>query len=429
MAPYNGRRMFERTTIPDGPRVITARLPGARSVAAAVYVLAGSRTETEADAGAAHFMEHLTFRGTATYPSSQAISEAVEGIGGTFNAATDRESTVYWAKVPRRETGLAVEVLSDLVVRPLLRDDDIVGERDIIVEEIRSYRDDPSDLVTTQFDLAVFGETPLGREIAGDEGSVRQLAAPTLHDFWARSYRPANCVVALAGDIEHDAVREMVAGAFGTGNGVIPGFMPPPVLPSPRRVRRIERDTAQAHLCVGVPALRRDHPDSWTLEIMNTVLGEGMSSRLFLIVREQLGLAYDVSTILNAYVDCGIFGVCAGVDPADLGPALDAVLRQLGRLRDETIGPAELEKAKAFAGGRLELRLEETHHLASWVGVQEALHEEVLDLDEALAKIDAVTSDDIRELGGRLLQDDRLALAVVAPPDTGLELEARLRLP
>jgi predicted Zn-dependent peptidase len=276
---------------------------------------------------------------------------------------------------------------------------------------------------------AVYGPTPLGREIAGDEGSVRRLAAPTLHDFWARSYRPANCVVAVAGDIEHDAVRDMVAGGFGPGNGIVPGFMSPPVLPSAQRVRRVERDTAQAHLCVGVPALRRDHPDSWALEIMNTVLGEGMSSRLFLIVREQLGLAYDVSTILNAYVDCGIFGVCAGVDPADLGPALDAVLVQLGRLRDETIAPAELEKAKAFGGGRLELRLEETHHLASWVGVQEALHDEVLDLDQALAKIDAVTADDIRDLAGRLLADDRLALAVVAPAGSGADLEARLRLP
>ncbi len=421
--------MFERTTIPDGPRIITARLPGARSVAAAVYVLAGSRTETESDAGAAHFMEHLTFRGTAAYPSSQAISEAVEGIGGTFNAATDRESTVYWAKVPRREAGLAVEVLSDLVVRPLLRDADIAGERDIIVEEIRSYRDDPSDLVATQFDLAVFGETPLGREIAGDESSVRQLEGPTLQDFWSRAYRPANCVVALAGDIDHDAVSDLVATRFGTGNGVVPGFTSPPVLPSPQRVRRVERDTAQAHLCVGVPALRRDHPDSWALEIMNTVLGEGMSSRLFLIVREQLGLAYDVSTILNAYADCGIFGVCAGVDPVDLGPALDAILQQLGRLRDESVPAAELEKAKAFGGGRLELRLEETHHLASWVGVQEALHDEVLDLDQALAKIEAVTADDIRELAGRLLTDDRLALAVVAPSGAGPDLADRLHLP
>lgn len=398
-------------------------------MAASVYVLAGSRSETDGDAGAAHFMEHLTFRGTERYPSSQAISEAVEGIGGSFNAATDRESTVYWAKVPRRECGRALEVLGDLVVRPLLREGDMSGERDIIVEEIRSYRDDPVDLVGTLFDLAVFGDSPLGREIAGDESSVRTLAHGTLHDFWGRAYRPANCVVALAGDLEHGAMVDLVATTFGTGNGVVPGFAAPPDLPSRARVRRLERDTAQAHFCVGVPGLRRDHPEAWALELMSTVLGEGMSSRLFLIVREQLGLAYDVSTMLNAYVDCGAFGVCAGVDPADLGPALEAVLAQLGRLRDEPIPEHELEKAKAFAGGRLELRLEETHHLAGWLGVQEALHEEVLDLDQALERLSAVTPAQIQDLAGRLLVEDRLALAVVAPPGAGAGLEEQLRLP
>jgi predicted Zn-dependent peptidase len=421
--------MFQRTKIPDGPRVITARVPGARSVAASVYVLAGSRTETQDDAGAAHFMEHLTFRGTAAYPSSKAISEAVEGCGGSFNAATDRESTVYWAKVPGRQAGRAVEVLGDLIVRPLLREDDIAGERDIIVEEIRSYRDDPVDLVGTLFDLAMFGETPLGREIAGDEGSVQRLAPDTLQDFWSRAYRPANCVVALAGDLEHDAVVELVAKDFGTGNGVVPGFQPPPTTPSAERIRRVERDTAQAHFCVGVPGLPRDHPESWALELMNTVLGEGMSSRLFLIVREQLGLAYDVAPLLNSYADCGVFGVSAGVDPADLGAALDAVLAQLARLRDEPIADHELGKAKAYAGGRLELRLEETHHLAGWYGVQEALHDEVLELDDALQRIDAVTAEQIQHLAGRLLADDHLALAVVAPAGAGTDCESRLRLP
>jgi predicted Zn-dependent peptidase len=220
--------MFQRTTIPDGPRVITARLPGARSVAASVYVLAGSRAETDGDAGAAHFMEHLTFRGTAGYPSSQAISEAVEGIGGVFNAATDRESTVYWAKVPGRETERAVDVLADLIVRPLLRDGDIAGERDIIVEEIRSYRDDPADLVGTLFDLAVFGETPLGREIAGNESSVRSLEAATLHDFWSRtawSRSPATWTT--------KPWSTWSAGRSGPAMGSCPGTLPSRPCPPP----------------------------------------------------------------------------------------------------------------------------------------------------------------------------------------------------
>jgi predicted Zn-dependent peptidase len=421
--------MFERTVIPGGPRVISARRPAARSVAVAVYVLAGSRAEDGTDVGAAHFMEHLTFRGTAAYPSSQAISEAIEGIGGVFNAATDRETTVYWAKVPRVRVDRAVEVLGDLIARPLLREADVASEREIIVEEIRSYQDDPIDLVASLFDLAVFGETPLGREIAGDEESVRRLGTGSLQAFWSRAYRPANCVVALAGDIDHGAAVELVGRGFGTGNGAVTPAAPPPHLPSPQRVRLADRDTNQAHFCVGVPALRRDDPDAWTLELMNAVLGEGMSSRLFLIVRESLGLAYDVSTVIHAYADCGAFGVFAGVDPEDLTPALGAVLAQLARLRDEPVPGRELEKAKAFVGGRLELRLEETHHLASWLGAQEALHEQVLDLDEALDRIHGVSSEGIRELAGRLLADERLALAVVAPTGADGGLADRLRLP
>lgn len=421
--------MFERTALPGGPRVISAPLPGARSVAVSVYVLAGSRAEGNEAVGAAHFMEHLTFKGTSAYPSSRAVSEALEGIGGSFNAGTDRESTVYWAKVPRRETARAVAVLADLVVRPLLRDNDIATERGIIVEEIRSYHDDPGELVFMLFDQALFGDTPLGREIAGDEVSVQRLPEAVLRDFWTRGYRPANCVVAVAGEIEHAEVRDLVAAAFGTGNGARPAFAPAPALPAAERVRVVERETAQAQLCVGVPGLRRDDPDAWTLELLSTVLGEGMSSRLFLTVREELGLAYDVHSFLTSYADCGALGVGAGVAPEDLGPALEAIMVELARLRDEPVPAAELAKAKAYAAGRLELRLDETQHLAAWFGSQEALHEEVLTLEAALVRLQAVTPEAIRELGGRLIREDRLALAAVVPPGRAAGLDARLRLP
>ena len=167
--------MFERTALPSGPRVITSRLAGARSVSMAAYVLAGSRLETAADAGAAHFMEHITFKGTAAYPTTRAVSEAIEGIGGSFNAATDRESTVYWVRVPLREAARGMDVLGELIVRPKLRSEEIESERAVIVEEIRSYLDDPGEHVHSLFDLAMFGDSPLGREIAGSEESVRAL--------------------------------------------------------------------------------------------------------------------------------------------------------------------------------------------------------------------------------------------------------------
>jgi predicted Zn-dependent peptidase len=420
--------MFQRTALPDGPRVISARLPSSRSLSVAVYVLAGSRLESPAQAGVAHFMEHVTFKGTRAYPTTAAVSEAVEGCGGSSNAATDRESTVYWTRLPVRQFDLAFNVLSELICRPLLRDTDIARERDIIVEEIRSYRDDPGQYVFNLFDSAFFGDTPLGWEIAGDEESVRALPESDIRSFWAETYRPANTVVAVAGDIDHDHVVEKVRQTFGTGNGIVPGFDAAPALPQ-QRLSVEHRDVAQAHVCLGLPALRRDDPDQWTLEMLNTILGEGSSSRLFQKLREEAGLAYDVHSFQTDYADCGTLQVYAGVDPADLPQTVDAILRELQRMTEEPVGMDELDRARSFAGGRLELRLEESRHLSAWIGVQEALHDRVLTPDEALAELAEVTPDMIQSLAQRLFRDDRLCLAVIAPARTTSRLEQALHLP
>ena len=243
--------MFERTALPEGPRVISSRVPGARSVSIAAYVLAGSRLESAAEAGVAHFMEHLTFKGTAAYPSTRAISEAIEGAGGSFNAATDRESTVYWVRVPHREARLGMDVIGELIVRPTLSGDEIEGERSVIIEEIRGYQDDPAEYAQILFQSAMFGDGPLGREICGDEAGIRALPDETIRDFWRATYRPANTVVAVAGDLGHDEALDLASNAFGTGNGVVPGFAPAPALPAGERVLVGKRPTAQAQLVVG----------------------------------------------------------------------------------------------------------------------------------------------------------------------------------
>jgi predicted Zn-dependent peptidase len=422
--------MFERTALAGGPRVISARLPGARSVSIAAYVLAGSRLETPAEAGVAHFMEHITFKGTERFPSTRAISEAIEGVGGSFNAATDRESTVYWVRVPRREATRAMDVVGELIVRPKLDEKEIDGERTVIVEEIRSYLDDPAEYAQTLFQQAMFGSGALGREICGDEDGIRALPSDTIRGFWRTMYRPANTVIAVAGDLPHAEAVELAGAAFGTGNGAIPGFAAAPQLPAGERAMlRARRDTSQAQLIVGVPALRRDHPDAWILAVLNAVLGDGMSSRLFLSVREAQGLAYDVSSGLVDYADAGSLEVSAGVDPGRLKAALDAVLVELVRLRDEPVPAEELAKTKAYLSGGLELRMDETRHLASWIGGQEALHDRVLDLDEALAAVAAVDAADVQRLAGELFRDEGLRLAVVAPARYLRGLERRLRLP
>jgi predicted Zn-dependent peptidase len=421
--------MFQRTKLAEGPRVISARLPGSRSVSIAAYVLAGSRIESADQAGVAHFMEHLTFKGTAGYPSSRAISEAVEGVGGSANAATDRESTVYWARVPRREAGTAMAVLGQLIVHPTLDDADIDQERTVIVEEIRSYFDDPSEYAQMLIQQALFGEGPLGREICGDEAGIRSLPTSAIRDFWRAMYRPANTVVAVAGDLEHDEAVTLAAAAFGTGNGALPGYEAAPTLPAGPRLLTGKRDTSQAQLAIAVPALRRDHPDAWTLAVLNGVLGDGMSSRLFLGVREEKGLAYDVSSGIVEYADSGALEISAGVDPDQLPSAIEAILAELVRMVDDPIPDEELAKAKAYLSGGLELRMDDTRHLASWIGGQEALHDRVFTLDEALASVEAVRSADVTRLAAELFRDEALRMAVVAPARHLRGLERHLRLP
>ena len=421
--------MFERTALPDGPRVISARLPAARSVSVAAYVLAGSRQESPEQVGVAHFLEHLTFKGTAAYPTTRALSEAIEGVGGSFNAATDRESTVYWARVPRRDAARAVEVLGELIARPALDRSEIDRERDVIVEEIRSYLDEPAEYCQILLQGALFGDGPLGREICGDEAAVRSLPEDRIRGFWAAGYRPSNVVVAVAGDLEHDWAVETAERAFGRGDGVLPAFAPAPALPAGPRYVFGRRATTQAQLAIGVPALPRDHPDAWALAILNAVLGEGMSSRLFLRLVDRDALAYDVSSGLVEYADAGALIVSAGVDPDRLGPSLDAILDELGRLRRDPVPDDELAKAKAYVSGGLELRMDETRHLASWIGGQEALHDRVLTLDEALAAVDAVDGPTVGRIAAALLTDDALRMAIVAPARGARALERRLRLP
>jgi len=421
--------MFDRTTLPEGPRVISARLPAARSVSVAAYVPAGSRLEAPEQAGMAHFLEHLTFKGTAAFPTTRALSEAIEGVGGSFNAATDREATVYWARVPRRETQRAMAVLGELICRPALDPGEIDREREVIVEEIRGYLDDPAEFGQILFQQAMFGATALGREICGEEADVRALPAAGIRDFWAATYRPANAVLAVAGDLDHAEAVDLAARSFGTGNGAVHRFDPAPALPAGKRVLTGRRDTTQAQVIIGVPALRRDHPDAWALAVLNAILGDGMSSRLFLSLVDRDALAYDVSSGIVEYADAGALQLSAGVDPGRVGRTIDAMLRELVVLRDEMVGEDELAKAKAYLAGGLELRMEETRALASWIGGQEALHERVLTLDEALAAVAAVMAGDVSRLARELFRNDLLRLAVVAPARSLRGLDRHLRLP
>ena len=385
--------MFERTALPSGPRVISARLPGARSVSIAAYVLAGSRLETPAEAGVAHFMEHITFKGTARFPSTRAISEAIEGVGGSFNAATDRESTVYWVRVPRREATRAMDVLGELIVRPRLADDEIEGERAVIVEEIRSYLDDPAEYAQILFQQAMFGDGPLGREICGDEEGIRALPAATIRDFWRTIYRPANTVVALAGDVGHDEAVAL-AGARRSGPATARSRATPRrrrCRPGKRFLFGARRDASQAQLVA-----RRARPPPRPSRRVGPVGAQRRPRRRDVEPALPVGPrgARASPTTCRRVSSTTPMRARSRSRPASirqrLPAALEAILAELVRLRDEPVPPEELDKAKAYLSGGLELRMDETRHLASWIGGQEALHDRVLTLEEALAAVAAV---------------------------------------
>lgn len=268
----------------------------------------------------------------------------------------------------------------------------------------------------------------MGREICGDEADIRSLPEQTIRDFWAASYRPSNIVVAVAGDLDHDTALALVGPSFGRGNGARTAYAPAPVLPAGERYLLGHRDASQAQLALAVPAYRRDHPEAWPLAVLNGVLGDGMSSRLFLSVREERGLAYDVGSGITEYADAGSLSIYAGVDPKGLEAALGAILAELERLRDEPVPADELARSKAYLSGGLELRMDDSRHVASWLGGQEALHDRVLTLEEALAAIDAVQPEDVKRVAGDLFRDELLRMAVVAPPRHGEHLDRSLRL-
>jgi len=422
----------QRSVLPNGLRVVTQPMPTARSVAVGLFVGVGSRREDEAHAGLSHLLEHLVFKGTRRYPEAGALSEAVEGCGGSVNAATDRELTIYTARVPAEAASRALEVVSDLVLAPLLRPRDLIGEKPVIVDEIRMYVDSPGDHVFSIFDELLFERHPLGREIAGTPRSVRRARHETVVEHWERWYRPGNLVLAAAGQIRHDDVLKTAASWFEAGPSTsAPTHLAPPLeppTPAPAGSLRVAyRRLSQGNLCIGMPGVSRDDPDRWALDLLGAVLGDGMSSRLFLELRERRSLTYDVSTFGATFADCGTFGVHAGFDPEQAPAVVAAILEQLERVVQEPITPAELDRARAFTRGRLELRMEETGSVASWLGTGESLLPRILTVDEVIERLDALTADDLLRVARRYVRPDLARLAVLGPFRSRLRFERMLQ--
>lgn len=414
----------ERVTLPNGVRVLISEMPEARSVSVAVYVGVGSRSESKLNAGTSHFLEHMVFKGTAKRPTASEISQQIEGVGGSVNASTDKEATVFSAFVPARHYLLALDVVADMVRSPLLRESDVESERNVIVEEIRMYRDQAPDRVHTMIDELLYPAHPLGWEIAGREAVVLGLTAQGLRDFMSAGYAPSRIVVALAGRLDASEARQAVEAHFGDLTPRAPLPMRPAPRPGRLRTKVLAKRGEQAHICIGWRGVAQDHPDKYALDVLNAVLGEGMSSRLFLELREKRALTYDVHSYDSNYTDAGHLVIYAGVAPARATEAVSAALAEVARLRAELVGDAELLRIRDFAKGRIELRLEHSRGVSSWLAGQELFLGRVRTVDEVCAIIDSVTPADIQRVARLYLRPELAYLAAVGPRATVSQLTA-----
>ncbi|MGH2460995.1 MAG: M16 family metallopeptidase [Chloroflexota bacterium] len=406
--------MYQKSRLDNGLRLITSQIPHARSVSASFFVRVGSRNEPEAIQGASHFLEHMLFKGTEKRPTPKDISEAIEGIGGYFNAEAGKELTVYWDKVADRHWTTAVEVLGDLLRHSRFDPAEIEKERKVIAEELGMLNDSPGDWVHILADQAMWGDQPLGRDVAGTRDSVLSISHDQLLDWFNTFYIPSNLVISVAGPIEHEAVRAEIDRQLGKWDGPPPPAWSPAGASPVSRVLLKSKRTEQAHFCLSMPSLPYDHPERYALELLNIILGEGMSSRLFLEIREKHGLAYDVHSYTNEYEDAGSLVVYAGVEPSRIDEALRATLGQVGRMA-EPIPEDELGRAKEFWKGRMLLRLEDTRSIASWLGAQELLLGRIYTVDDVIERVDRVQAADLQSLAARLFVPDKLCLAVIGP--------------
>jgi predicted Zn-dependent peptidase len=408
--------LYKKTTLDNGVRVITAGMPHTASVSVCIFVGTGSRYEADKIAGVSHFIEHVVFRGSAKRPTSMDISEAIEGVGGVLNGGTDKETTLYWCKVAKEHFPLALDVLVDMLLCPRFELADIESERPVIIEEIKMGKDSPSSRVGQLIDELLCPGQPLGRDIAGSPETVQAMSRDDMLSYLGSHYLPGDTVVAVAGSVEHSQVLKAVKKALGgwSSRRKLPLFKPY-IEKAGEHVHIEHRDIEQAHLCLALNGYSAFHPSRFALDLLNVILGEGMSCRLFCEVRDKLGLAYSIHSYAEHYSDAGCLTVYAGIKPETLSLTVETILGQLRLLKDKPVSAAELNKAKEAAKGRLLLRMEDSHNVAGWFGGQEILTGKIMTPDEVLAIIDAITADDIMAVANELFVLKALRLAVVGP--------------
>jgi len=405
------------TELDSGERVISERLDHVRSVAVGYWIGAGSRDETPGQAGVTHFIEHLLFKGTDRY-SALEIAEIFDGLGGELNAATSREHTLVYARVPDHHLETAVEVMSDMVFSPALAE--LETEREVVLEEIAMYEDTPQELVHDLISESVFGDHPLGRPVIGTAEVISSIPRDDIAAYHGRLYVPANIVVAAAGNVEHGQVIDLVTRGL-ERRGVVPkggvNVRPPLVQPPPPRLKFQRKDTEQYHVCLGAPGISRSDRRRFAASLLDAILGGSASSRLFQEIREKRGMAYAVYSFVSQYTDTGQIGIYVGTREDNLVEALAIAAEQIAEIAGGKLAPRELERAKENLKGRILLSMESTSTRMNRLGKTLISDAELLSLERIVAEIDAVDAESVCALAAALLDPARLSAAGIGPSE------------
>jgi predicted Zn-dependent peptidase len=418
---------FRLDRLDNGLRILTAPMESAQSVTCAIMLAAGSRYETPETNGIAHFSEHMFFKGTEKRPTARDISKEIDAIGGEFNAFTGKEYTGYYVKCAAESRDVALDVLVDMLRNSKFAQEEIDREKGVIIEEMNMYFDTPRDFIGGVYEELLYGDQPLGWDIIGRKETVRGATHDTFREYLDHWYKPSRMVVGVGGAIGdglHEKLEELL-GDLPPGNTGEPAHIE---LGSANgsRVKVHTKQSDQAHICLGVYSYPLVHPDRYALQVLATILGGGMSSRLFTEVRERRGLAYYVFGINHSYTDTGSLFSQAGVDINRIDDAVSTVASELRKVAAEPIPADELEKARSFAKGRFVLQLESPHGLIMFGLRRAVLESEVPNTEDVLAELDKVTAEDVQRVAGELIDGRGLNLAVIGPFDDAERFERLL---
>jgi predicted Zn-dependent peptidase len=416
LAPPTGVREIETTTLPNGVKIITEAMAHMRSVSVGIWLGAGSRHETAEQNGVSHFIEHMLFKGTSNRSAEQ-IARSVDSIGGNLDAFTAKELVCYNAKVLDEHLPFAVDILSDLVMNPLFGEEDIEKEKGVILEEIKMDADNPDYLVHEIFSADFWKDHPLGRPILGTRESVKRFNREMIHESYRSIYSPANLLITAAGNLTHERLVELASKRFAELKPLGPPIPQAPPATHARISLRSKKDLEQVHVCIGVPSYPIRHDERFTCYVLNTVLGGGMSSRLFQNIRERQGLAYAVFSELNPYTDTGCLSVYAGTSLESARRVVESVMKEFTELKENEVPAEELRRAKDHLKGSLMLSLESTSSRMSNLARQEMHFGRFFTLDELAKSIEAVTAEGVQRVAQAFFNPKQVALTVLGNLD------------